>query len=47
MIGVGNGGGGHVIAVLTDGTRTLIKWTCVCVMAVNVSGGWCMCLLCP
>jgi hypothetical protein len=30
MIGVGNGvGGGHVIAVLTDGTRTLIKWTCV------------------
>jgi len=30
MIGVGNGvGGGHVIAVLTDGTRSLIKWTCV------------------
>jgi len=26
MIGVGNGvGGGHVIAVLTDGTRTLIN----------------------
>ena len=36
MIGVGNGvGGGHVIAVLTDGTRTLINGHVCVVMSVH------------